>query len=64
MGWKKNVDDIKIICKKCNNEMVLESSLNLVNGIYICGKCNEHLNIGIFPSDRNFVSSRNKGVSG
>lgn len=52
MSWK-NLEDIKIICKKCNKVMILESTLNDTNGIYVCSNCNEHINL---------VCSGNKGV--
>jgi len=50
MNWKK-LDEIKIICKRCNKEMILESTLNDTNGIYICNKCLEHVNLGSFPKE-------------
>ena len=44
MTWK-TIDDINIVCKKCDQAMVLESMLNNSNGIYVCNKCREHINL-------------------
>ena len=54
MGWK-DIEDITIICKNCNQLMVLESLLNNSNGIFVCPECNEHINL---------VSMSNGGVWG
>ena len=45
MSWKLNIDQIKIICKDCDREMILESTRNGVQGLYVCGWCGDHLNI-------------------
>lgn len=45
MSWKQSIDDIKVICKNDNTQMILESSLNRTNGIFICPKCKEHINL-------------------
>jgi len=54
MDWK-SLEDIKIICKNCNQLMVLESTLNNDNGIFVCPDCNEHINL---------VCSGSEGVGG
>jgi len=54
MGWK-DIEDVKILCKNCNQFMTLESTLNNSNGIFVCPECNEHINL---------VSSGNRGVRG
>lgn len=47
MDWKNNIDDISIICKKCNKSMITESTLNNTNIISVCPKCNEHINLEV-----------------
>lgn len=42
LNWISNLSDIKIICKTCNREMILESSYNDVSGIYGC-MCGMHV---------------------
>ena len=46
MSWKQNIDDIKVLCKKCDEFMIVESSYNDTNGILFCPVCNEHVNGG------------------
>lgn len=52
MNWK-DLEDVNIICKKCVRIMILESTLNNSNGIFVCPNCNEHINL---------VSTGSKGV--
>lgn len=47
MTWKTSIDDIKIICKNDGKEMILESSMGGVSGLYCCPACNEHVNIKV-----------------
>jgi len=47
MSWKNNIDDIKIVCKKCDQVMVMESNYNATNGILVCNKCKEHINLKV-----------------
>ena len=47
MIWKTNIDSIRIICKKCNGEMVLESNWNNWSGIYVCTRCEEQINLRV-----------------
>jgi len=47
MTWKQSIDDIKIICKKDGEEMVLESNWNGLSGIFVCPRCGEHLNLRV-----------------
>jgi len=47
MVWKRNIEEIKIFCKKCGTEMTLESSYNCIDGIYFCKECDEHIHIKI-----------------
>lgn len=45
LNWKKSIDDIKIICKACNREMILESTRNDIQGLFVCTWCGGHVNI-------------------
>ena len=45
--WKDSIDDIKVICKKCNSHMILESSLNSKNGNFVCPCCKDHVNVEV-----------------
>jgi len=47
LTWKKNIDDIKIICKNDGKEMILETSLNLKAGIFVCPHCKDHINLEV-----------------
>jgi len=47
MTWKEGIDDIKIICKNCGEEMILESNFNNYSGIFSCRKCKEYINIKV-----------------
>lgn len=47
MTWKKKIDEIKIICKRDASEMVMESTLNNTNGIYVCRVCGERINLEV-----------------
>ena len=42
MSWKK-ISDIRIICKRCNNEMVFETSRNDDGMIWGCRDCKEQI---------------------
>ena len=45
--WK-NLDDIKIQCKKCNEIMIVESiryNGSETNGMFYCRKCGDHVNL-------------------
>lgn len=48
--WKKNIDQIKVICINCNQDMILESSKGLKDGILICPGCKEHICISTNPN--------------
>lgn len=43
----KNIEDVKIICRKCDQEMYIESSLNLNGGLFTCPICKEPINIKV-----------------
>jgi len=47
MTWKTSINDIKIICKRCDQDMVIESSYNDTNGILVCPICSEHINLKV-----------------
>jgi hypothetical protein len=47
-NWKNNIDDIKIVCKRCNQEMIMESTLDLVQGLYGCPGCGEHVTVAVY----------------
>ena len=47
MIWKKSIDDIKVVCKNDNSIMILESSLNNKAGIFVCNKCDEHIQLRV-----------------
>ena len=47
MSWKKNITDVKIVCKRDGAIMVLESTLNDTNGIYICTICGDRINLKV-----------------
>lgn len=42
-----NIDKIKICCKTCGGEMILESSLNINLAVFVCEKCELQIRIGI-----------------
>ena len=45
------MSDVRIMCKTCNTDMTLESTLNDTNGILVCRKCKEHVNLSCSGSD-------------
>ena len=47
MTWKQSITDIKVVCKRCDQEMIIESSYNDTNGILVCPKCGEHINLRV-----------------
>jgi len=68
MTYKTGVDEIKIICKKCNLEMVQESCRNGIQGIYVCPCCIEQVHIKMYhkqklPCEGGEESKKNGDVS-
>lgn len=51
MIWFGNLDDLKILCKSCNKQLVLESMFNGHRGIYSCPKCDNHAMIDLFDKN-------------
>ena len=51
----KKIDGIKVICRNCNQDMILESNMDNYESIFVCQGCKEHIIL---------VSKGNKGVSG
>jgi hypothetical protein len=41
----KSIDDLIIECKKCGNELTIESSCNDDNAIFVCPN---HFRVGVF----------------
>ena len=39
----KCINDIRVICKHCDLDMVLESNMNNRESIYICKGCDMHI---------------------
>ena len=42
MSWKK-ISDVRIVCKRCNNEMVFETSRNMNSMVFGCNNCKEQV---------------------
>jgi DNA-directed RNA polymerase subunit RPC12/RpoP len=38
-----SIDDIEILCKKCNKSFEMESMINGKDAIYICTKCKKRI---------------------
>lgn len=47
MSWKRSIDDIKIVCKKDGEEMILTSSMGGTSGLFFCPVCEEHINVRV-----------------
>ena len=45
--WYRSIDDIRIVCKRCNREMVLDSSRNDKMGLFSCPWCESYINMEV-----------------
>jgi len=48
MAKWKILDEVKILCKSCNLVMIVESTrtnTDVMQGLYVCRKCGEHINL-------------------
>ena len=58
--WKKSIDDIKVICKVCNVEMVLESQRNGIQGLFTCPVCVDQANVKVYHKDDTIETTKPK----
>lgn len=47
MSWIRNIDGIRIICKKCNKEMIPDATHNLKAVICKCIKCGDQAKVSL-----------------